>query len=54
MPAFDPQSDFGFPKPGVPQLIVFSLMHRAKDDDSDISDSATDLMGELEQGPASG
>lgn len=54
MPTFDRQSDFGFPKPSVPQLIVFSQMHRSKDDDSGISDSATDLLDELEQGPASG
>lgn len=33
---------------------VFSLMHRAWDDDSDISDSATDLLGGLEQGSAAG
>lgn len=47
-------TDFGFPKPGIPQLIVFSLMHRAKDDDSGIYDFTTDLLGEFEQSPASG
>lgn len=45
MPTFDPQSDIGFPKPGIPQLTVFSLVHRVKHDDSDIYDSATDLLG---------
>lgn len=45
---FDPHSDFELPKP------VFSLIHRAWDNDSDISDSATDLLGGFEQGSASG
>lgn len=54
MQNFNPHSDFELPKTGVPCLTVFSLMHRVQVDDSDISDSATDLLGGLEQGSASG
>lgn len=54
MQNFDSHSAFELPKPGVLWLTVFSLMHRAQDDASDISDSATDLLGGPEQGSASG